>query len=79
MRLPRSFAEVSLCNNRIRRLLELFNRNIHYISTWVNERKFMEDLVVNRNGVLATANAPFFIRASRFHGPIGPIAPAIKE
>lgn len=39
----------------------------------------MEDLVVNRNGVLATANAPFFIINSRYLGPIGPIAPAIKE
>ena len=32
---------------------------IIYFSIWVSERKFMEDLVVNRNGVSATADTPF--------------------
>lgn len=40
-------------------LLGLFDF-VYYFRRWVSERKFMEDLVVNRNGALATADAPFF-------------------
>lgn len=42
-----------------------------YLSIWVSERKFMEDLVVNRNGVSATAGTPFLFSRGAQWNPIG--------